>query len=792
MRHLIFCVSAFFVLISGGDDSRANLRANPWLDSELQAGAAATGTAQELPSCCSAESCESTQAARVFTAEGLSTFSNKLFDTADFPARWYCGTWSKDVGWLHIVSDLGIFAAYFTIPGVLLFFMLRKKDLPFPRVIWLFATFILACGFGHLIEAGIFWWPIYRFSGLVKGFTAIISWVTVFMLIRLMPAALRLPSAALLTSKLIKSQERLDIALEAAEVGIWELDLNTGAVSCDARTRAIFDIKTGGNVKDQFFERIHPEDRELVSTAIQDSVEQRKLFSAKFRVVHGDGSVLHVQSQGKLDFGTGDKAVVQGPLTLVGVSFDITAEQARDTALEKMVADRTASLQMVLDSTGEGLLSVDLNGLLLPERSRTVSTWFGLAQAGTTLWDYLAVDEATKAKLAMSIEQLAEDVLPFEVSADQAPKSIVRDGRTYALEYREIREQGKLARLLVLVRDITAELDVQRAEGEVRELHTVVGNLLKDRNGFDQTLDECEALVSEIAQTVDQAIAKRHLHTLKGNCAVVGFQRVADHVHELESALVEEGREPTQAELADLDNCWQSSLQSIRGYLQASRDSQIEISAGEHAELMELIAQRPSYESIEQLVASWKYEPTVAPLSRLAEQSRQVAARLGKDVKIHIEDNRLRVPESRLRRFWSSMVHVVRNAVDHGVESAEARIKSGKRPTAQIQLTTRLVEDDHFEVEIADDGCGIDWEVVRKLAEQRGLPYESHEDLVEALFADGLSTRSTTTDISGRGVGLNAVRSECEKAGGTIYLESQRGTGTRLTFRFPIHELAAA
>ena len=760
--------------------------------SSLHARELATDNSLEAPSCCSAESCQTREGERVFTAEGLSTFSSKLFDTADFPARWYCGTWSSDVGWLHIASDFGIFAAYFTIPVVLLFFMLRKKDLPFPRVIWLFATFILACGFGHLIEAGIFWWPVYRFSGLVKAFTAIISWITVFMLIRLMPAALRLPSAALLTNKLIKSQERLDIALEAAEVGIWEMDINTGAVSCDERTRAIFDIESTGNtsVKDQFFERIHPDDRELVSSAIQNAVDQRKLFSAKFRVVHRNGNVLYVQSQGKLDFGTAHKTGEREALTLVGVSFDITAKQARDSALEKMVADRTASLQMVLDSTGDGLLSVDLNGVLLPERSRTVSTWFGFAKPGTTLWEYLALDEATGAALAMAYEQIAADVLPFEVSADQAPKMIVRDGRTFALEYREIREQGALARILVLVRDITAELDAKRAEGEVRELHTLVGNLLKDRNGFDQTLDECEALVSEIAQTVDRAIAKRHLHTLKGNCAVVGFQRVADHVHELEGTLGEEGRQPSPAEIADLDRCWQSSLQTIRSYLSSSRDSQIEISANEHAALMDLLAERPNYETIEKLVASWKNEPTVAPLTRLAEQSRQVAKRLGKEVDIHIEDNRLRMPESRLRRFWSSMVHAVRNAVDHGVEGAEARIKSGKRPTAQINLTTRLVGDS-FEVEITDDGCGIDWERVRQVAAQHGLPYGSHEDLVEALFADGISTRSTATDISGRGVGLSAVRSECEKAGGKIYIESQVGKGTRFTFRFPMHELAA-
>lgn len=758
--------------------------------SSLHARELADGESSEAPTCCSAEGCEKSQEAKVFKAEGLSTFSAKLFDTADFPARWYCGTWSSDVGWLHIASDLGIFTAYFTIPGVLLFFMLRKKDLPFPKVIWLFATFILACGFGHLIEAGIFGWPVYRFAGLVKAFTAIVSWVTVFMLIRLMPVALRLPSAALLTNKLIKSQERLDIALEAAEVGIWELDLSTGAVDCDTRTRAIFDIESGGsNAKEQFFERIHPEDRELVSTAIQDAVQQRKLFSAKFRVLHRNGNLLFVQSQGKLDLDGEQRNGVRKAMTLVGVSFDITAKQAIDSALEKMVADRTASLQMVLDSTGEGLLSVNLNGVLLPERSRTVTTWFGPPQPGTKLWEYLSVEEATRAELEIAFEQLAEDVLPFEVSADQAPKSIMHDGRTFALEYREIREQGKLARVLVLIRDITADLDAKRAESEVRELHTLVGNLLTDRNGFDQTLEDCEALVAEIAQTVDRAIAKRNLHTLKGNCAIVGFQRVADHVHLLEGSLIEEGREPTRAEIADLDRCWRSSLQSISSYLNSSRDCRIEISTREHNELMKLLAERPDCEKIEEVVASWKNEPTMAPLSRLAEQSRQVAMRIGKEVEIHIEDNRLRMPESRLRRFWSSMVHTVRNAVDHGVESSEVRIKSGKRPTAQINLITRLVGE-NFEVEIADDGCGIDWERVRQVAAQHGLPCDSHEDLVEAIFADGVSTRSNTTDISGRGVGLSAVRSECKKAGGKIFIDSQVGKGTRFLFRFPAHELA--
>src|ERR1044072_8141272 len=120
-------------------------------------------------------------------------FFRNLFDTTDFPPRWHCGNWSTEHGWLHVLSDAAIFGAYTAIPCVLAFFILRRKDVPFPRILWLFVAFIFACGFGHLIEAGIFWHPVYRLSGLVKFSTALVSWATVFALVWIVPQALHLP-----------------------------------------------------------------------------------------------------------------------------------------------------------------------------------------------------------------------------------------------------------------------------------------------------------------------------------------------------------------------------------------------------------------------------------------------------------------------------------------------------------------------------------------------------------------------------------------------------------------------
>lgn len=116
-----------------------------------------------------------------------------LWDTSDFPPRWRCGTWTPVHGWTHIISDLAIWGAYTSIPILLIYYIRKRKDMPFPRIFWLFAAFILACGTVHLIEAAIFWYPIYRISALGKMITAVVSWVTVIALLPILPRALSLP-----------------------------------------------------------------------------------------------------------------------------------------------------------------------------------------------------------------------------------------------------------------------------------------------------------------------------------------------------------------------------------------------------------------------------------------------------------------------------------------------------------------------------------------------------------------------------------------------------------------------
>lgn len=128
-------------------------------------------------------------------------------NTDGFPARWNCGSgWSDEpfVGWIHIISDVVTWASYMAIPILMAYFLWKRgeEDVVFPRIYGLFATFILVCGTVHLIEAVIFWAPIYRLSAIIKLATAVVSAFTAFSLIKVAPAAIALPGLAVVNQKL--------------------------------------------------------------------------------------------------------------------------------------------------------------------------------------------------------------------------------------------------------------------------------------------------------------------------------------------------------------------------------------------------------------------------------------------------------------------------------------------------------------------------------------------------------------------------------------------------------------
>jgi HPt (histidine-containing phosphotransfer) domain-containing protein len=473
---------------------------------------------------------------------------------------------------------------------------------------------------------------------------------------------------------------------------------------------------------------------------------------------------------------------------LESLSHDL---KSMNEGLEGLVAERSAalvtrerSMRLVLDAMSEALIPADLAGRVAGECSHAAVAWFGEAVEETPIWRYLFAEEpALQQRFELGYEQLAQDLLPFEVSADCMPKRFEKAGRVFALDYRQVLEAGRFQRVLVVVHDITHEVAAEARERDARERHQLLAHLLKDKQGFRAFVIDGERLLAELLAEPEREQALRALHTLKGNTAVYGMESVAARCHELEDTLAERGDTLRTEEAKTLSQFWRGRLAPIEDVLSA--DTGLEINEGDFTELLQGLRQRRDYADLIALVESFKWTSSSLLLGRLAAQADRVAERIGKSVEVHVEHNRLRVMPGALEDFWSSLIHVVRNAVDHGVESADERRAQGKPAAGQLVLRTSALASGGLAVEFADDGGGIDFTRLRAICEERGVKAASRADLLEAMFQDGITTRNEATDVSGRGVGLGAVVGACREAGGNVEVVTQAGRGTRFRFAFP-------
>jgi two-component system chemotaxis sensor kinase CheA len=165
---------------------------------------------------------------------------------------------------------------------------------------------------------------------------------------------------------------------------------------------------------------------------------------------------------------------------------------------------------------------------------------------------------------------------------------------------------------------------------------------------------------------------------------------------------------------------------------------------------------------------------------------RDLGVELGKDVGLVIVGADVEADRAVLAGLGDAILHLVRNAVDHGIETPDLRVEHGKPARATVTITASLVGD-RLRIEVADDGQGLDTDGVRAALRRHGRP-APHEPaaLAQALLAGGLSTRSEATAISGRGVGLDAVRAIVERLGGTVALSWETDRGTRFVLETPI------
>lgn len=457
------------------------------------------------------------------------------------------------------------------------------------------------------------------------------------------------------------------------------------------------------------------------------------------------------------------------------------AELERYSAqLEGDVRERTRTIRTILDHVTFGFLLVDAELRIQPGYTESCHALFGEGDlAGRVLHEVLGLPEREAEEWLLGIGQVFDDFLPESVNVGQLRTRFPVGSRVLRVEGRVVRDEaGAVGHLLLSVTDISAQ---EQAELDARRAKALV-EILRQREPFRNFVRDARQRLDVAIESGDPSVVRGAVHTIKGNAACFGLFEVASIAHEVEDLGVERGRidEGGVRRVEDALKTYLLANASVLGIdLDDRGDPGAVLSPNQLKRLVEL-AKLGSAE-LQSLVESLTRRPAaelLGPLERLVER---LSLQLGKDVRFDLEGGETLV-DAALQDVFGVLGHLVRNAIDHGITDA-----------GHIGISVEEL-DGRWVIRVRDDGRGIDADAVARKAVARSLVGEEElaamtdSQKLQLIFVDGLSTAETTTDISGRGVGMGAVLEAVGKAGGTLHVDSALGHGTTVEVRLPKRE----
>jgi len=483
---------------------------------------------------------------------------------------------------------------------------------------------------------------------------------------------------------------------------------------------------------------------------------------------------------------------------LAGVREDRT--RAANEELEQRVAQRTRSIQSLLDVTGDGFLSFGPDYRIRAEYSRACEVIFEKAIAGRRLPDLLYDDEQSRRDFVDGLDLYFTGKARPEVIFDLLDSEVNIGERVIKLDFRAIDEKTVMCSLS----DITGQKQLEAQVEEQERRRSLILRVVSNRTHFGGFVNEAETLFQVMDAAVhgdsDAALDSEdqlmRLHTFKGNANFLGFSRTGTVAHDLEDQLaaleILDGDFDITSAIIVLKRQFYDELNIVTDTLgkQWLEDIETVSIPSRYVRKVEQYVRNRYAEDSELVKAleTFRRVPLSSLFSRFPDLIRDVAERRGRRIKpVEIHGGEFRVLPERFEPLVDSLTHVARNMIEHGIESPAEREMKGKDQFGQIRIELRD-PDEMVEIEMADDGQGIPTAKIEQRARAKGLigadEKVSRRDLLALIFKPGFSTSEMVTTVSGRGVGLAAVHDAVRKAGGKISVETKAGRGT--TFRISV------
>lgn len=536
---------------------------------------------------------------------------------------------------------------------------------------------------------------------------------------------------------------------------------------------------------------------------------------------------------GAVAFGESDREFAASVARLLVITLknirmrEVIAEQNR--TLELKVQERTAELQQktndiakMLAHMHQGLFTVMEGGVIHHEYAAYLEQILETRRIDNrNFMDLLFANGNLGPDVLNQIETavnslLGSDEIMFDFNAHLLVREFTKDmddGRTKILEldWDPIAFQGEIEKIMVTVRDVTALKALQREAEEQKQELEIIGQILALEPGkFDEFLagakdfiGKCRMLIEDTPDKDEQVVNSlfRYMHTIKGNARTYGFGYITDTVHEVEHVYDRLRKEadlpwlPGEL-LADLARA-ERAVGHYGNIAKAKLGRLSEAGAGasiDHDRAKRLLraiegldtaslpgAVKDCLRDAYTTLITVEAKPLSLAIADVIKSVKSLALELGKPEPVmEVDDGDILIQRDAHGLLSNAFLHVFRNAVDHGIEPAEERQASGKPVEGHITLHAERDGDAALLV-VRDDGRGLAIERIYRKAVAQGVlaadaPRPSPETIANLIFAPGFSTAEQVTAISGRGVGLDAVKRFLEQAGGGIEIRLDAGS----------------
>lgn len=363
----------------------------------------------------------------------------------------------------------------------------------------------------------------------------------------------------------------------------------------------------------------------------------------------------------------------------------------------------------------------------------------------------------------------------------------------------------KSARAFLIVKDLEDHGEILKSDPSTEEIENEDFDLdlkfiLITRNSVDEILTVVNG-ISEVAKVVGNLL---EFEVLEQNETVIKpeIEENNSKPKEIEKVKNEESKpvpvvkkttpkkevkkahQSVRVDLERIDNLMNMVSELV---IYRTRLEQIVISqkSPELNETLEQVGRTTS--DLQDLVMKIRMLPLDTVFNRFPRMIRDISVELNKEINFVIEGAETELDRTVIDEIGEPLIHLLRNAADHGIESKEERIAKGKSPVGTVKLVA-YQEGTKALIKVIDDGSGINVERVKAKAEERGINTEglSEQDIKNLIFAQGFSTNEVVTDISGRGVGMDVVKTKISALGGTVDLVSEEGKGSSFVIKLPL------